>query len=270
GVPLFEGRMVDIFDYRAKAYQGGRGRQAVWNELNFGDPAKAVTPQWRIPMESVPDKLGSSWQLPRIGFCDIASPSNSRTLVATLIPGGVLCGHKVPTLSFSPEEIDLSFLWLGIANSFCLDFLARQKVALTMSYTIVDSFPLPRRIEGLPVEGEIIRRAAQLACCGDAFSSLWDTIVKRGDLQCFEPANEPAQRATVRAELDVYVARDFFGLTKDEMRYVLDPSSVLGEQCGIETFGALKRSEIRQQGTFVSYGLIMKAWDELPAPLVRH
>ncbi|MCY1550067.1 hypothetical protein D9M68_862850 [compost metagenome] len=62
------------------------------------------------------------------------------------------------------------------------------------------------------------------------------------------------------------VARDFFGLTREEMRYLLDPSSVLGPDCGIETFGALKRAETRKGQPFTSFDLIMEAWDALDVP----
>ena len=34
--------------------------------------------------------------------------------------------------------------WLAVANSFCIDFLARKKVALSMSMTVLDSLPFPR------------------------------------------------------------------------------------------------------------------------------
>ena len=61
-------------------------------------------------------------------------------------------------------------------------------------------------------------------------------------------------------------ARDFFGLTKDEMRYLLDPSEILGNECGIETFGALKRSEIRRDGQFTSMNHILDAWDKFGIP----
>jgi hypothetical protein len=39
-------------------------------------------------------------------------------------------------------------LWLGVANSFALDFLARKKAALNLTLTIMDSLPLPRAFEG--------------------------------------------------------------------------------------------------------------------------
>lgn len=86
------------------------------------------------------------------------------------------------------------------------------------------------------------------------------------ELECeaIEPVSDVDLRRQVKAELDVFVARDFFGLTRDEMRYILDPSSILGEDCGIETFGALKRLDVRLHGRFVTYDLIIKAWDEMP------
>lgn len=265
GISLFEGRMVEAFDYRAKAYVTGRGRQSVWDELPFGDAKKRIAPQWRIDAAEIPQKLNGDWQEYRIGFCDVASPSNSRAMVATMIPAGSVCGHKVPTIKFRPRDDALSFLWLGIANSFCLDFLARQKVALTMSYTIVDSLPLPRTFSGDPVEQAIARHSAQLACAGSEMAALWDQAAPALGLVT-PPAEDIQVRRGLRAELDVYVARDFFGLSRDEMRYLLDPSSILGESCGVETFGALKRAEMRDDGEFTSYGMIMEAWDRLDAP----
>ncbi len=264
GLPLFEGRMVEAFDYRAKEYVSGRGRQAVWNELSFGDPAKQILPQWHILSADVPEKLEARLRDYRLGFCDVASPSNSRTLVATMIPPNTLCGHKVPTLTFSPPSDELSLLWLGLANSFTLDFLARQKVALTMSYTVVDSLPLPRRYTGTAVEQAIASRVARLTCSGREMAGLWERLPSAWVSSL--PADDPKTRRLLRAELDVLVARDFFGLSRDEMSYLLDPTSVLGADCDIETFGALKRGETGNGQPFTSYDLIMEAWEALDVP----
>lgn len=40
GLPLYEGRMVEQFDHRAKNYVSGHGNSAKWEEIPFGDPAK--------------------------------------------------------------------------------------------------------------------------------------------------------------------------------------------------------------------------------------
>jgi len=56
------------------------------------------------------------------------------------------------------------------------------------------------------------------------------------------PVEDENMRVIVRAELDVMIARDLLGLTKSEMHYMLDPADYLNEDCGFETFGALKRA----------------------------
>ena len=142
GVPSYEGRMVEAFDYRAKAYVLGRGRSAVWRELQFGSPAKAIVPQWRLSRDHVSAKAETRWRQYRIGFCDVGGVTNARFSMAALIPPDVICGHSVPTIVFYPQNECLSLLWLGIANSICLDFLARKKAALHMTYTVLGSLPL--------------------------------------------------------------------------------------------------------------------------------
>ena len=144
GVPLYEGRMVAQYDHRAKGYRSGRGRKAVWEELAFSDATKSIQPQWHIRIDQIPDKVRERYQQYRIGFCDVASPTNERTLVATLIPRGTICGHKVPTISFGDERRWTYVVWLAVANSFAMDFLVRMKVSLAMTYTILDSMPFPR------------------------------------------------------------------------------------------------------------------------------
>lgn len=48
----------------------------------------------------------------------------------------------------------------------------------------------------------------------------------------------PDRRAQLRAELDAYYAR-LYGLTRVELRYILDPADVMAEDYPSETFSAL-------------------------------
>jgi hypothetical protein len=47
------------------------------------------------------------------------------------------------------------------------------------------------------------------------------------------------------------------------MNAYLDPSSVADEFIGYETFGALKRAEIRAFGEYRTQRLALEAWDRL-------
>ena len=186
--------------------------------------------------------------------------------MAALIPPNVICGHSVPTIMFDPPDSRLILLWLGVANSFVLDFLARKKAALHMSYTVMDSLPLPRKFEEGRTSTAIAERALKLTATGPEMSTFRGIAAQELGLdpKSAEPVEDLSSRASLRAELDVLVARDLFGLSRDEMRYVLDPGDILGRDCGFETFGALMRAECKAHKAFVTRDLILATWDSLP------
>jgi hypothetical protein len=53
------------------------------------------------------------------------------------------------------------------------------------------------------------------------------------------------------------------GLTRDELRYILDPKQVHGEDFPGETFRVLKEKEIKQFGVNRTRRLVLEAWDKL-------
>ncbi len=72
------------------------------------------------------------------------------------------------------------------------------------------------------------------------------------------------RRARLRADLDAFYACAY-GLTRDEMRYILDPADVKGSDYPSETFRVLKEKEIRQYGEYRTQRLVLAAWDRMEA-----
>jgi len=70
------------------------------------------------------------------------------------------------------------------------------------------------------------------------------------------------RRAILRAELDAFYARAY-GLTRDELRYILDPADVKGADYPSETFRVLKQNEIRRYGEYRTARLVLAAWDKM-------
>jgi hypothetical protein len=68
------------------------------------------------------------------------------------------------------------------------------------------------------------------------------------------------RRAVLRAELDARIAR-LYGLTRDELRYILDPADGYGEEFPGETFRVLKEKETRLYGEYWTRRLVLEAWD---------
>ena len=72
----------------------------------------------------------------------------------------------------------------------------------------------------------------------------------------------PERRATLRAELDAKYAK-LYGLTRDELRYILDPSDIYGAEFPSETFRVLKSKEMKEYGEYRTQRLVLAAWDLL-------
>jgi hypothetical protein len=66
----------------------------------------------------------------------------------------------------------------------------------------------------------------------------------------------------LRAELDAYYAH-LYGLDRDELRYILDPADIMGEDYPSETFRVLKNNEMRAYGEYRTSRLVLEAWDRL-------
>lgn len=251
GLPVYEGRMVGQFDHRAKGYVSGRGRSAVWEDFAFDSPRKRIQPQWWIDRDKLPSKVVDRVSRYRIGFCDVASPTNERSLVATIIPPHAVCGHKVPTIIFDDGEIARSLWWVAAANCYTIDYMVRRKVSLSMTYTVLDSIPIPNP----PLDATGVQRcvelAAQLVCCGEEMLPLWNRLRGEGwvsaeDPQCFETEES---RLVALAEIDAIVAKDILGLSAQEMRFVLDD------------FPTAAKYEVARWGSFRSRDLILSHFD---------
>ncbi|MFV9504664.1 MAG: Eco57I restriction-modification methylase domain-containing protein [Oscillochloridaceae bacterium umkhey_bin13] len=68
------------------------------------------------------------------------------------------------------------------------------------------------------------------------------------------------RRAQIRAELDARIAK-LYGLTRDELRYILDPADVYGPEFPGETFRVLKEKELKLYGEYRTRRLVLAAWD---------
>jgi hypothetical protein len=64
----------------------------------------------------------------------------------------------------------------------------------------------------------------------------------------------------LRAALEAHYAR-LYGLTRDELRYILDPADLMGSDYPSETFRVLKEKEIAEYDEYRTQRLVLEAWD---------
>lgn len=145
-------------------------------------------------------------------------------------------------------------------NSMVLDYIARQKVGGThLTYSYLNQFAVLLPSAYAPHDLEFI---ASLAC--ELVYTAWDLQPFARDLGYDGPPYKwgPERRAALRAELDAYYA-SLYGLTRDELRYILDPKDVYGPDFPGETFRVLKERECREFGEYRTRRLVLEAWDRL-------
>jgi hypothetical protein len=70
------------------------------------------------------------------------------------------------------------------------------------------------------------------------------------------------RRVQIRAELDAYYAH-LYALTRNELRYMLDPKDVFGKDFPSETFRVLQEREIKEYQEFRTKRLVIDAFDRL-------
>jgi hypothetical protein len=257
GLPHYEGRMIAQYDHRAKGYRSGRARAAVWDDLSFGSAHKSIQPQWYVARDKVPLQTAKRVDLYRVGFCDVASPTNERTLVASVIPRGCIAGAKVPTVLMQSQTPTADLLvWLAVANSFAMDFLVRMKVSLTMALTILDSLPFPRLSLDDPRAKRLITDVLHLVCTGPEMNGLWNSMADSGLVRAVPASGPPPgcidlderQKAVARIEAEVAM---LYGLTADDVAHILD------------TFPIVRKNDEKAHGEYRTKRVILEIYDAM-------
>jgi hypothetical protein len=193
-----------------------------------------------------------------MGWRDITNATNERTVISAVVPL-VGVGHTMP-LWFSQASPDLCAALLANFSSLSLDYLARTKVGGThLTYGYIKQFPVlpPDRYTESDL-AYIVPRVLELTYTANDLAAWAMDLGHNGPPFPFNPE----RRTILRAELDAYYAR-LYGLTRDELRYILDPADVMGDDYPSETFRVLKNGELREFGEYRTQRLVLEAWDAL-------
>ncbi|MGC9528768.1 MAG: Eco57I restriction-modification methylase domain-containing protein [Limnospira sp.] len=257
-LPLYEGKMFWQFDHRHGTYKGEKIENSPIEDKQ--NPDYSVTPRYWVDRTEVENKLGDRWDKEwLLGFRDVCRSTDERTAIFSLLPK-VAVGHKGPLLFVSENHVNKFSCLLANLNSLVFDFVTRQKLGGTsFSYFILKQLPIippdwytpedieyisSRVLELVYTSHDMKPFAADMGYSGEPF--IWDEN----------------RRAILKAELDAKYAR-LYGLTRDELRYILDPADIHGDDFPSETFRVLKNNEMKAYGEYRTRRLVLEAWDRL-------
>ncbi|MCL2831452.1 MAG: Eco57I restriction-modification methylase domain-containing protein [Betaproteobacteria bacterium] len=274
-LPLYEGKMVQMFDHRAAdvvVHAGNLHRAAQQEAIKLSEkanPARYPAPQFFVNA----NKTGANPYEWALGFKEITAPTNMRSMIAALMPG-VGFGNKVPLLIPMPADETpqtaacIASLLLANFNSFAFDFVLRQKLqGQTINLFILEQLPViaPARFdEPLPaaftaamrkaglmnghhphptVEGFVIPQVLALSYTAHdlaPFARDLGYVDAKGEALPPFIWNEEERRARM-AGLDALFFH-LYGLNAEDAAYVLDTFPIVREQ-DERTFGRYRTKE---------------------------
>lgn len=249
-LPLYEAKMVQMFDHRAASIvvkDENWMRQGQTNPttmVQHQNPEFAPEPRWWILENEVHRVLKKTYPSGFIAFKDITSPTNQRTMIASALPWSGVTNHLPVILTTQSPRLRMCLL--ANLNSFALDYVARQKIGgVTLNFFIVEQFPiLPPDFysqrcpwnKQQKLEKWISDRALRLTCNSNDMMPL-SAITK------FKPSVQkwnPPKRLDLQAQLDAaffllygvkladikYILSTFSGVCKNH-KYMFDGSNTM-------------------------------------------
>ena len=269
-VPLYEGKMVQMFDHRAA--------DVVVNSANLHRAAQPETildaekvNQNRFPTPQFFVKSSDTASNPydwAFGYKEISAPTNARSMIATMLPG-VAFGNKIPLLipeNQTPQVAARTVsLLIATFNSFAFDFVLRQKLqGQTINLFILEQLPViaPARFdEPLPAAFATAMRTAKLMNGHHPHPTVADFVVPQvlaltytahdmapfaRDLGFVDAKGvvlppfvwDDEERRTRLAALDALFFY-LYGINADDAEYILNTFPIVREQ-DLKAFGSYR------------------------------
>ncbi len=259
-LPLYEAKMVHQYDHRWATYgaNGEDTRDMTTEEKR--DPNAVALPRYWVHQKHIDDALLSKKWLMKwlLGWRDITNATNERTVIAGIIP--ISAVGDTFLLMFPNQTIEILPCLLADQCSIVHDYVTRQKIG-----GVHLKYHYKKQIVNLPPSKYndtdihfITSRVLELTFTSHDLTSFAHDLGYDGEPFTFNID----RRAQLRAELDAYYAK-LYGLNRDELRYILDPSDLFGEDYPSETFRVLKDKEMREFGEYRTRRLVLEAWDRL-------
>ncbi|HWR59364.1 MAG TPA: hypothetical protein VN328_10800 [Thermodesulfovibrionales bacterium] len=265
--PVYEAKMIHQFDHRFGTYesqtqaQANQGKLPELDEKQHSDPTFITIPRYwteeKYVEEFLSKKTDRKWLL---AYRDITSSVVLRTTIAAIIPRTAAVDPC--RLIYFGNDISpaMSACFLAMFNSLVFDYFARQKVSGShLAIFVLNQLPVVplSTFKGNDINF-IASRSFELSYTSHDVQPFAEDMGYDGPP--FKWNEE--RRALLRAELDAYYAK-LYGLTRDELRYILDPQDVYGPNFPGETFRVLKEKEIKHYGEYRTRRLVLEAWDRL-------
>ncbi len=197
--PLWKGESFDQYDPHGAGERTCRVTQELLGKVRKPRPGSRSLIAKDISLMVRKHAVLTELDRARVAFRDVTNRTNSRTVIACLIPPGVHLTNTAPYLAFIQGTERDQAACLGIMNSLPFDWQARRFVEMHVSFFILEGLRLPALSDD--DFRAISDAAARLSAVDDRFADFAAAAgVEWGPVS-------PVERTRLRIEIDARVAR---------------------------------------------------------------
>jgi hypothetical protein len=238
--------MIDQYNHRASharnskdnIYRSGASEETTQEQLS--NPDFTVAARYYVTKDEVDQEManrdyGRDWF---IGFKDITSATNTRTMIASVLPYTAV-GNKVPIL-LADHPARSSACFLANINSLAYDFACRQKIGnVTLNWYIVRQTPVfppqtfDQTFQDQKLRNWVAERIAELTYTAHDLDT-WGSDLDFADLPYTWDRD---RRRELRVDLEALFF-SLYGLEKEEVNHIF------------ESFWSVKEDEIEEHGRY--------------------
>lgn len=268
-LPLYEGKMAQLFDHRWNSFTGTQTDDVYRNgPAEKDDPRMTAVPRYWVPetgdvkvvrsgreveVPGVQKQLSvAAWNHPwLLGWRDVARATDERTAIPAFIPRTAV-GNKFHLMMSTSAPRMLAAL-TATQSSLVFDFISRQKIGgVAMGLFVWKQLPVPRPDTLAPHLPFLLPRVLELVYTAYDMQGLARDLGNEGEP--FRWGED--RRSHLRAELDAYLFR-LYGISREDTDYILE--SFQSES------GGLKNNEIAKFGEYRTKRLVLAAYDRMAA-----
>lgn len=266
-MPVFEGKMIGMYDHRAASIElhpesALRQQQPVLSSLaDHLDPSFVNMPYLWGPEPEGRSRTPEIWEREWFAvFKRVTAATNERTIVGAIIPWTTV-SYTLYVVVCSPENQHALVCLMANLYSFVGDYVVRQKTAqpsLPMGVVYEAAFLQPAVFaKPLPWDADISLREWITQRVLELAYTSWDLRSFAKDCGYSAPPFrwDEQRRFLLRCELDAAYFH-LYGITHDDVDYIM------------ETFPIIKRKDLQHYGRYRTKEVILDICDRMQTAMI--
>jgi len=231
---LYEGKMIHQFNSEFDTYRYLVTKEQA-HEILLSSEKNRISREFGLEESEIDSlKVKLDYEDYRLAYRAVASSTNERSILSSILPPNVFIGHsmnylvnysfkkikgKVVQEEISKEEL---IILMSLLNSLTLNYYIRNKISANLTINFMYELPIPK-IKKKDRERINQLGAGLLYLFND--KNIFSSFIKKLGVGIDKNA-DPIQ---LRAELEVFIAKELFKLSKEDWEYITS-TFVYGEK----------------------------------------